>query len=116
MTEIFDKNRYNRQIGNCNVSAQADTINQHRSIVQGSGLGLTLYPIILESDLKPKSSINKIFKYADDTNLLVPVMTDVELCEEFIAVQDWALINKMTINMAETKELVFFHRPNPRQS
>jgi len=46
----------------------------NRSIVQGSGLGPTLY-LILECDLKPKSSINKIFKYADDTNLLVPTQS-----------------------------------------
>jgi len=43
----------------------------NRSIIQGSGTGPTLY-IILESDLKSKSQINVIFKYADDTNLLVP--------------------------------------------
>jgi len=84
----------------------------NRSIVQGSGLGPTLY-LILESDLKPKSSINKIFKYADDTNLLVPELTDVDLCDEFMAVQNWAQTNKMIINMAKTKELVF-RRPNPR--
>ena len=84
----------------------------NRSIVQGSGLGPTLY-LILESDLEPKSRINKIFKYADDTNLLVPELTDVELCDEFLAIQNWAQINKMIINIAKTKELVF-RRPNPR--
>ena len=40
-------------------------------IVQGSGVGPTLY-IVMESDLKTLSDINSIFKYADDTNLLVP--------------------------------------------
>jgi len=84
----------------------------NHSIVQGSWLGPTLY-LILESDLKPKSSINKIFKYADDTNLLVPELTDVDLCDEFMDVQNWAQTNKMIINMVKTKELVF-RRPNPR--
>jgi len=40
-------------------------------MVQGSGLGPTLY-IVMESDLKTISKINILFKYADDNNLLVP--------------------------------------------
>ena len=40
-------------------------------IVQGSGLGPTLY-IAMESDLKTISKINILFKYAVDNNLLVP--------------------------------------------
>jgi hypothetical protein len=82
------------------------------SIVQGSVIGPTLY-IILESDLKPLSQLNKIFKYADDTNLIVPELTDVQLSEEFLSIQLWASINKMIINNAKTKEIVF-HRPNLR--
>ena len=82
------------------------------SIVQGSGLGPTFY-IILESDLKPQSGINVIFKYADDTNLLVPEHTDVTLLEEFEAIQNWAANNKMIININKTKEIVF-RRPNPK--
>ena len=40
--------------------------------MQGSGLGPTLY-IIMESDLQPMSYfINLMFKFADDTNLLIP--------------------------------------------
>ena len=51
--------------------------------------------------------------HADDTNLLVPELTDVELCDEFLAVQNWAEANKLIINMAKTKEVVF-RPPNPR--
>jgi hypothetical protein len=82
------------------------------SIVQGSGLGPSFYNVY-ESDLKPLSSDNIIFKYADDTNLLVPEHTDVQLCDEFDAIQKWAVRNKMIINVAKTKEIVF-RRPNPR--
>ena len=82
------------------------------SIVQGSGLGPKFY-IVLASDLKPISRVNLIFKYADDTNLLVPEHTDVQLQEEFQAIQKWAINNKMVINASKTKEIVF-HRPNPR--
>jgi len=38
------------------------------SIVQGSGIGRSLY-VIMESDLHPKSRNNKLTKYADDTLL-----------------------------------------------
>ena len=43
----------------------------NKGIVQGSGIGPSLY-IVMESDLKALSAINILFKYADDTNLLVP--------------------------------------------
>jgi hypothetical protein len=81
-------------------------------IVQGSVLGPTFY-ILLEGDLKPISSNNIIFKYADDTNLLVPEHTDVQWTDEFEAVRTWASDNKMVINISKTKEIVF-RRSNPR--
>ena len=52
-------------------------------------------------------------KYADDASLLVPEQTDVEINEEFKYVLKWAVDNKLTVDMAKTKQLVF-HRPNPR--
>jgi len=47
------------------------------SIVQGSGIGPTLY-IIMKSDLSTLSALNDTYKYADDTTLLVPQHTDTE--------------------------------------
>lgn len=81
-------------------------------VVQGSGLGPTLYSI-MESDLTTLSIGNCLFKYADDTNLLVPENTDVEIHIEFEHIKEWANINKMMLNMNKTKEIVF-HRPSPR--
>jgi hypothetical protein len=71
------------------------------SIVQGSVLGPTFYTL-LEGDLKPISSDNIIFKYADDTNLLVPEHTDVQLTDELEAIRTWASDNKMVINISKT--------------
>ena len=82
-----------------------------RSIIQGSGIGPTLY-IAMESDLHPISSINIMFKYADDTNLLVPENTDVDLNDEYNHILQWATIIGMNINVAKTKEIVF-QRPCP---
>ena len=54
---------------------ESSSLSINRSIIQGSCIGPALY-IVLESDLKPRSPRNIIFKYADDTNLLVPEHTD----------------------------------------
>jgi len=62
----------------------------NRGNVQGSGLGPTLY-IIMEG----------VYKYADDANLLVPEITDVDINDEFNNVLKWADDNR------KTKEIVF---------
>jgi hypothetical protein len=64
------------------------------SIVQGSGIGPTLY-VILKSDLKPLSNQNIMFKLANDTNLLVPKRTHFQHKAEFDAIQSWAAKHKM---------------------
>jgi len=57
--------------------------------------------------------MNMLIKYADDTNLLVHSDCDVDLAEEFNHIKHWAEENRMVINIAKTKEIVF-KRPNPR--
>jgi hypothetical protein len=83
----------------------------NRSIVQGSGVGPNL-SILLESDLHPLSVKKLIFKYADDTNLLVPQHSDFSIVDEINHIQDWARQNKMIIIYTKTKEIVF-HKPHP---
>ena len=56
----------------------------NRGVVQRSGVGPTLFSIMVD-DLKTISKLNKLFKYADDTNLLIPEKTDVDLGEEFLS-------------------------------
>ena len=87
------------------------------SIVQGSGIGPSLY-VIMKSDLHTISVLNNIFKYADDTTLLVPENTDTALDVEFNHIKSWADTNRLTLNLDKTKELVFrrpkvhyFHLP-----
>ena len=55
------------------------------------------------SDLRSISEMNLLFKYADDTNLSVPVNTDVELAGAFCHVREWADRNGMVINLHKTK-------------
>ena len=65
----------------------------------------------MESDLKLKSPCNMLLKYADDTNLAVPELTDVTLSDEFSHIKQWAYHNKMIINESKTKEIVL-RRPS----
>ena len=66
---------WNQHVGDCFVVVRdirsTDSINIGLSIVQGSCIGHTLY-IAMKSDLYSLSKLNNIFKYADDTTLLVP--------------------------------------------
>jgi hypothetical protein len=70
----------------------------------------------MESDLNPMSNwINLLFKFADDTNLIVPQITDISAKAEILNMKSWAFENKMKINWDKTSELVF-RRPNLSQS
>ena len=53
----------------------------------------------MESDLRTLSLMNILVKYADDTNLLVPADTDLDLTQEFNNIKHWAVENKMVINL-----------------
>jgi len=64
------------------------------------------------------SAINDIFKYADDSVLLVPQHADVELDVEFQNLKAWAATNCLKLNLSKTQEIVFkrpsvqyFHMP-----
>ena len=63
--------------------------------------------------MKPIGSTNYVTKYSDVARLLVPEKCNIDITLEFQNVLKWAINNKLTINMAKTKELVF-HRPNAR--
>jgi hypothetical protein len=80
-------------------------------VVQGSALGPLLFTLMV-SDLKTLSTVNELVKFADDTTLLVPELTDTDISEEFNCIKLWAAENKMIINLLKTKEIVF-HRPRP---
>ena len=66
----------------------------------------------MENDLQPLSCLNIMFKYADDTNLLVPKNNDIPLSDEFSYIQLWAKCNGLIINLDKTKELAL-NRPHP---
>ena len=72
----------------------------------------------MKNDLRTISELNNIFKYADDTTLLVPEHTNVDLNSEFNHIKHWVATNGLIINSNKTKEVVFrqprvscFHLP-----
>ena len=80
-------------------------------VAQGSGIGPCLYIMIL--NLNARAATNHMAKYADDSTLLIPELTSLNIEEEVLCVQKWACDNKLSINLSKTKEIVF-HRPNAR--
>ena len=87
------------------VSLPSSTAEINTSIIQGSGIGPMLY-VVMESDLCTLSAMNVLVKYADDTNLLVPSDSDLDLSTEFDNIKQWAMENRMVVNILKTKEVV----------
>ena len=61
----------------------------------------------MKSDLYALSKHNDIFKYADETTLLVPEHTDVAIPDEFEHIETWAIVNKLILNAQNTKEIIY---------
>ena len=78
----------------------------NRSIVRGSGIGPTLF-IIFICDFRPVGLANSLTKYVDDASLLVTEKTVVEMSEEFSNIINYSGDNKLTVNLAKTKEIIF---------
>jgi len=53
---------------------------------------------VMASDLHTLSDMNVLMKYADDTNLLVPAYSGLELACEFDNVKQWAAQTRMVTN------------------
>jgi len=86
----------------CNGKVSADA-NVNTGSVQWSGIGPMLF--VMASDLHTLSNVNVLMKYADDTNLLVPTYSDLELAPEFDNVKQWATQNRMVINLQKNKQI-----------
>jgi len=74
-------------------------------IIQGSGLGPVCY-IFNASDLYPINRSNKLYKYADDTYLLVPAKNTYLIPEEMDNITDWARAKNLKLNSAKCCEII----------
>ena len=75
------------------------------SIIQGSAIGPASY-VVTAADLHPVHDRNRIFKFADDTYLVVPGVNTDTYQEEIDHVQTWAADNNPKLNRNKTKEIV----------
>jgi len=79
------------------------------SVIQGSALGPASY-IVTAADLHPVHAGNQIFKFADDTYLVVPAINSGTCNAEIEHMQTWAASNNLKMNHAKTMEIVFTAR------
>ena len=70
-----------------------------------SGLGPASY-IVTAADLHPVHACNRIFKFADDTYLVVPGVSTYTCQAEIEHLHTWATANNLQLNRAKTKEIV----------
>jgi len=84
-----------------------------RSIVQGSGVGPFVF-ITCVNDYKTLGRDNRVLKYADKFSLLVTKNSNVSAASETAHIISWSESNKLEINLAKCRELVF-KRPNLKQ-
>ena len=77
------------------------------SVIQGSGLGPESFTLTA-SDLHPLHPRNHVFKFADDTHLVVPASSTGWRQDESTHIERWAENKKnLRINTSKSKELVF---------
>ena len=75
------------------------------SIIQGSGTGPVSY-VVNASDLRTIFLLKKLFKYADDTYLIVPSSLSHTIDMELKSIADWAAANNLTLNTKKSMEII----------
>jgi len=76
------------------------------SIIQGSAIGPASY-VVNASDLQAITDGNTLWKYADDTYLIIPAVNVDSRSAELHNVNDWALANNLKLNLAKSQEIIF---------
>ncbi len=102
--QFFDNRTHSTSFGGLHSS----TLPIDCSIVQGSGLGPATY-IIKASSLKPLHAPNTMYKYADDTYLIIPASSDQTANAEVSNVIQWAHGCNLKVNMSKCQDIIL-HR------
>ena len=76
------------------------------SVVQGSALGPISF-VINASDLQPLCSSNALFKFADDTYLVMSSDCSDTCIKELEHIENWATANNLILNRKKSVELIF---------
>ena len=78
-------------------------------VPQGSILGPLLFNIYV-NDIKNATQHFNIIQYADDTSLISSSCDSVLINDELSKVQQWLILNKLSLNITKTKYMVFSPR------
>ena len=76
------------------------------SIMQGSAIGLASY-VVNAADLTTVTAGNLMFKYADDTYIVIPAANANSRSAELNNVDCWAQSNNLRLNRAKSAEIIF---------
>ena len=75
------------------------------SIIQGSGIVPASY-VINAGDLEVRTLGNKLCKFDDDTDLIIPADNADLRYAETGNIETWARTNSLTLNRTQSKEIV----------
>ena len=98
LTDREHRTRFNNQIS---TTAQINC-----GVVQGSAIGPVAF-ITATSNLKPICAGNLIYKYADDTYLIVTQKNMANTECEIANIKQWASVNNLLLNTSKSKEIIF---------
>ena len=102
----------------------SDELSVCTGVPQGSILGPLLF-IIYMNDIYEASDKFQLILYADDTNMVAPLCSfspdmalknittkqlSCNINKELNQIQDWLLVNKLTLNVDKTKFMIFHNR------
>ena len=78
------------------------------SIIQGSAIGPASY-VVNAADLTTVTPGNAMFKYANDTYIVIPARNTQSKGNELDNVSKWALVNNLQLNKAKCVEIASMH-------
>ena len=78
------------------------------SIIQGRVICPVSY-VVSASDLSAVTPGNSMFKYADDTYVVIPACNALSRDAELDNVAKWAVTNNLQLNRAKSVEIIFHH-------
>jgi len=76
------------------------------SIIQGSAIGPAAY-VVNAADLTSVTPGNKLYKYADDTYIIVPAVNIQSRETELAHIDKWAAANNLKLNRSKSREIIF---------
>ena len=84
----------------------SEQLNISASIIQGSAIGPASY-VVNAADLTTVTAGSLIFKYADDTYIVIPASNVSSRDVELDHVDRWAECNNLRLNRAKSAEIIF---------